>query len=78
MIKNEVSTFNKGLNPIGMPHLISTKANREVKRAGSVAVAFATEVEANKAICNRLYIAGISVRVTRFFSVASTTQCDNF
>ncbi|CAJ2645491.1 unnamed protein product [Trifolium pratense] len=77
MIKNEVSTFTKGLNPIGMPHWISTKENRQVKKAGSVAIAFATEAEANKAIRNRLYIAGISVRVTKFFSVAPTTQCDN-
>lgn len=77
MIKSEVTTFNKGLKPIGTPHWISKKASREVKLAGSVAIAFATEVEANRAIRNRLYIAGTSVRVTKFFSVAQTTQCTN-
>lgn len=73
MIKNEVSTFNKGLNPIGRPHWISTIENLQEKKAGSVAIAFATEAEANKAIRNSLYIAVISVRVTKFFSVAPTT-----
>lgn len=60
-----------------MPHLISTKESRQVKLAGSVAIAFATEAEANRATRNRLYIAGTSVRVTKFFSVAPTTHCAN-
>lgn len=77
MIKDEVSIFNKGLKPIGMPHWISTIENRKVNKAGSVAIAFATEEEANRAIRNRLYIAGISVRVTKFHTVAPTTQCTN-
>lgn len=77
MIKEEVETFNKGLHPIGMPYWISTKDNRMVKNAGSVAIAFATEQEANRAIQNRLFIAGISVRVSKFYSVAATTQCQN-
>ena len=45
------------------------------QRAGSVAVAFATEEEANRAIRNRLYIAGISARVEKLYSTAPTTQC---
>lgn len=77
MIKSEVVIFNKGLKPIGMPHWISTRESRQVKLAGSVAIAFATEAEANRAIRNRLYIAGTSVRVTKFFTVAPTTQCTN-
>lgn len=75
MMKEEVMTFNKGLKPIGVPYWISTKENRLVNRAGSVAIAFGTEEEANRAIRNRLYIAGISARVTKFYSVAPTTQC---
>lgn len=75
MIKQEVITFNKGLRPIGMPHWISTMENRAIKNAGSVAIAFATEQEANRAIQHRLYIAGISVRVTKYYTVAPTTQC---
>ena len=76
MIKSEIKTFNKGLNPIGMPHWISSRENRQVKQAGSVAIAFATQQEAERAIWNRLYIAGISSRVTKFYNVAQTTQCD--
>lgn len=75
MIKDEITTFNKGLKPIGMPYWISTVENRLVKKAGSVAIAFATEEEASRAIRNRLYIAGISVRVSKFYTVAPTTQC---
>ena len=75
MIKSEVMIFNKGLKPIGLPHWISSEENRNKNRAGSVAIAFATEEEANRAIRNRLYIAGISTRVTKYFTVAPTTQC---
>lgn len=75
-IKDEVVTFNTGLKPIGIPHWISTKESRQIKKSGSVAIAFATEEEANRAIRNRLYIAGISVRVSKFYSVAPSTQCN--
>ena len=34
-----------------------------------------TEQEASRAIRNRLYIAGISVRVEKLYSTAPTTQC---
>lgn len=75
MMIDEVTTFNKGLKPIGTPYWISTIENRKVNRAGSVAIAFATEEEANRAVRNRLYIAGISVRVTKYYNVALSTQC---
>ena len=74
MIKFEIKTFNKGLTSIGMPHWISTRENYQIKQAGSVAIAFATKLEAEKAIRNRLYIAGIRSRVTKFYNVAPTTQ----
>ena len=50
LVKEEIVTFNKGLNPIGQPYWLSSKDNRQIKRAGSVAVAFATEEEANRAL----------------------------
>ena len=77
MIIDEIRTFNKNLdlNPIGTPYQITSSERRPFQRAGSVAVAFSTEAEANRAIRNRLYIAGISVRVEKLFSTARTTQC---
>jgi hypothetical protein len=75
MIVDEIKTFNEGLNPIGKPYWMSSAITRATKRSGSVAIAFATEEEASKAIRNRLYIAGISVRVEKLHSVAPTTQC---
>lgn len=75
LVKEEISTFNKGLNPIGTPYWLTSAEKRLGQRAGSVAVAFATREEANRAIRNRLYIAGISVRVEQLYSTAPTTQC---
>ena len=76
LIKEEISTFNKGLTPIGTPYWLTPSDKRVSQRAGSVAVAFATQEEANKAIYNRLYIAGISTRVEKHYSTAPTTQCN--
>jgi len=45
------------------------------QKAGSIVVSFATEEEVNRAIKNRLYIAGISTRVEKYTSTAPTTQC---
>lgn len=75
MIVDEIKTFNQGFDPIGKPYWMSSASTRATKRSGSVAIAFATEEEASKAIRNRLYIAGISVRVEKLYSVAPTTQC---
>ena len=75
LIKDEIVTFNKGLTPIGQPYWLMPSDRRETQRAGSVAVAFATEEEANRALRHRLYIAGISVRVEKLYSTAPSTQC---
>jgi hypothetical protein len=75
LVLEEIKTFNKGLNPIGTPYWLTPASKRLTQRAGSVAVAFATEAEATRAIRNRLYIAGISARVEKLYSTAPTTQC---
>jgi hypothetical protein len=77
LVVDEICTFNKGYQPIGTPYWLSSEANRRTKLAGSVVVAFATEGEATRAIRQRLYIAGISVRVEKLHSTAPTTQCIN-
>jgi hypothetical protein len=75
LVVDEIQTFNKGLKPIGTPYWLTSAEKRLTQRGGSLAVAFATEEEANRAIRNRLYIAGISVRVEKLYSTAPTTQC---
>ena len=76
LVKEEISTFNKGLKPIGTPYWLTPRYKRleSNQRAGSVAVAFATQQEANRAIQNRLYIAGISVKVEKLYSNPPSTQ----
>ena len=75
LVKEELVTFNKGYKPIGTPYWLTSAEKRMSQRGGSVVVAFATETEANRAIHNRLFIAGISVRVEKLYSTAPTTQC---
>jgi hypothetical protein len=75
LVVDEITTFNKGLLPIGTPYWLSSPEKRVNQRAGSVVIAFATAEEASRAIRHRLYIAGISVRVEKLYSTASTTQC---
>jgi hypothetical protein len=75
LVIDEIKTFNNGLTPIGTPYWLTSPENRLNQRAGSVVVAFATTDEANRAIRHRLYIAGISVRVEKLYSTASSTQC---
>lgn len=78
-ISEEIRTFNKGLIPINTPFWITSKEKRQdpLQRVGSVAIAFSTELEAKRAIQNRLYIAGISVRVEKYISVSPMLQCPN-
>jgi hypothetical protein len=75
LVIEEIKTFNKGLQPIGTPYWLTSADKRANQRAGSVVVSFATAEEANRAIRHRLFIAGISVRVEKFYATAPTTQC---
>jgi hypothetical protein len=77
LIIEEIKTFNKELNLIliGTPYWKSSPEKRQISCAGSIAVAFAIEAEANRAIRNRLFIAGISVRVEKLYSVSPIRQC---
>lgn len=76
LVISEIATFNKGLTPIGRPYWLTSEENRlSGQFLGSVAVAFPTESQAKKAIQNRLYIAGISVKVTKYRNIDSYIQC---
>ena len=39
---------------------------------------FPTEAQANRAIKNRLLIAGISTKVVKYYTISSTTQCTRY
>lgn len=77
LVLNEIRTFNKGLEPIGKSYWATTRSTREsgLKRIGTIIIAFPTEDQANRAIKNRLYIAGISAKVAKFIAISSTAQC---
>jgi hypothetical protein len=75
LIVEEIKTFNKGFTPIGSPYWLTSASNRQSQLAGSICVSFPTEEQANRAIRHRLYIAGISVRVSKYHSTSSTAQC---
>jgi hypothetical protein len=77
LVLEEIKIFNKGLEPIGQPYWATSKEKRDsgLQRAGSVVVAFPTEAQANRAIKNRLLIAGISAKVVKYHTISSTAQC---
>src|SRR5450432_1804182 len=67
LLEEEIKIFN-GLNPVIKSNWISFIENRKTKRHASAIVSFETEVEVDKAIRNRLYIAGISMRIVKYIS----------
>ncbi|KAF2135107.1 uncharacterized protein K452DRAFT_239956, partial [Aplosporella prunicola CBS 121167] len=60
LVRDEVKTFNKGLNPVGNPYWLTSEEKRQTAKAGSVTLAFESEREALKAISGRLYLFGVS------------------
>jgi hypothetical protein len=74
LLQEEIQAFN-GLNPITKPVWLSSPENRAKKMHGSVLLAFESKIEAEKALRNRLQIAGISVRTTEFILARPTDQC---
>jgi hypothetical protein len=77
ILKEEIPTFNKGLEIVGNPYWLTKEEKRQDQRTGSVCIAFATEQQAQNAIRNRLYLLGISVRVEKLHSTPASTQCHN-
>jgi hypothetical protein len=65
LLEEEIKVYN-GLNPISQPRWLSSKENRDQKMHGSVVVYFESKAEAEKALRNRLQIAGISARTTEY------------
>ena len=75
ILKSEIPTFNKGLQIVGNPFWLTSEEKRRNQRTGSACIAFKTEQEALKAIRNRLYVLGISVRAEKLHSTPRSTQC---
>ena len=76
LLFDEIRTFNKDLNPIGNPYWLTPENKRATQLSGSIVVSFTTEQEALRAIKNRLYIGGISVRAEKYYEIAPTLQCN--
>ncbi|KAF1934721.1 hypothetical protein EJ02DRAFT_294274, partial [Clathrospora elynae] len=62
---------------VGNPFWLTNEERRRQQTTGSVCIAFATEQEAQRAIHNKLYLLGISVRVEKMHSTPASTQCQN-
>jgi hypothetical protein len=77
ILKSEIATFNKGFQIVGNPYWLTREEKRMDQQTGSVCIAFATEQEAQRAIRNKLYLLGISVRVEKLHSTPASTQCQN-
>lgn len=73
LLEDEIRTFN-GLNPVSKPNWISSIENRRIKKHASAIISFETKAEADKAIRNRLYIAGASMRAVECISI-KPNQC---
>ena len=76
-ISEEIQQYNEdlALEFRGKPFWLTTEEKRQTQRCGSAVIAFKTKEQAEKAIRYRLYVAGLSLRVDKFFTVAKTTQC---
>lgn len=75
LILEEIKTFNPEFKPIGTPFWLTPSSKRAHQQEGAIVIAFATKSEAELAIRKRLYIAGISTRVEKFYESKPTTQC---
>ena len=74
LLEEEIKVYN-GLSPISRPKWLSSSENRAKNKYGSAIVSFETRTEVDRALRNRLQIAGISVKTAEYISVKPNTQC---
>ena len=77
LLKQEIELFNPGLQLIAPPRWISSNEKRQGKLHSSVTAAFDTEFARNKALRNKLFIAGNIMRTAAFEDIKITDQCGN-
>ena len=65
ILEEELKVFN-GLTPISIPRWLSSSGNRAKNQYGSAIVSFETKSEVDRALRNRLQIAGISVKTAEY------------
>ena len=75
LVKDEVETFNKDIKLAMLPHWLTSKEARQGKQHGSIVLTVKTEQELQKALRNRLVIAGSSVRTAIYTTCKPTDQC---
>ena len=73
LLKQEIETFN-GIS-ITAVNWLSSRENRELKKHGSVVIAFDSEETAQRVLKKRLQIAGIFVRTAVYEAKVTTEQC---
>jgi len=73
LLHEEIKIFN-GIQPLAINWLSSEK-NRETKNHASIVISFDNEAAAQRALKNKLLIAGITVRTAAFIEKKSTIQC---
>ena len=73
LLAEEIKTFN-GIQPVAVNWLSSIQ-NRQMKKHASIVIAFDSEASAQKALKNRLLIAGSSVRTAKFEEKKASVQC---
>ena len=80
LIVSKIKTFNKGLSPIGCLYWATKKEYRDSGNyiTGTIIVAFPNEEQQRRAINNRLYIADIFIRITKFIVTLSTIQYNKY
>ena len=73
LLKEEIKIFN-GIQPLAV-NWISSISNRENKKHASIVISFDNEAEAQKALKNKLIIAGRPVKTAIFEANQATEQC---
>lgn len=75
IVRDEIQTFNRGLQIVGKPFWLSSQNRRKEKTAGSICVSFKSAEDAAQAISNPLYILGLSLKAEKVHFTPSSTQC---
>ena len=75
VLKNEIETFNSGLKLLRNPNWLSSEENRQAKRHASIVFAVDDAEQAQRAVKNRLYVAGLQLVAESYKSADDKTQC---
>jgi hypothetical protein len=77
LLREEATTFNPRLKLMENPRWLSSEANRQFKLHGSILVSLESPEMADRAIRNKLNIAGEMVKAEKYTTTRAQTQCQN-